>query len=144
MQSLKMVLFLTPLIFLFSSAKAAATPLAKKYCRKNDGPSRCVDSPLMAEDEDLWCPYHFCAPNYVPAEECPTEPDLQATHKCSVKTESIDLHRCLEGRIHKYMKLPIGCEKTNSCSSETRVCACVKFSPTRDVLHPEFSISPIC
>lgn len=115
-----------------------------KYCRKqDDGMSRCVDPPLMIEDEDLWCPYHVCGPSYIPAPECPPG-DEQATHKCSEKTLNEPIHRCIPGRIHKIVNLPPKCEETDSCTGETRACACEQYTPERIVLDPVQSIKPIC
>lgn len=126
------------------AAISQATVLQNKYCREYAGLSRCVDDPLMVEDEDLWCPYRECKPSYIPAEECPANKEEQATHKCKTETVEYKAHYCVEGRVHKMVKTPIDCEKTNSCTGEARVCACLPRDIKKDVLSPDFEIKPIC
>lgn len=142
----KMVSLIPVFLFIILSAGfvSQASVLKNKYCRKFDGMARCVDDPLMVEDEDLWCPYRICAASYIPAEECPINKEEQATHKCTSVTVKDKIHYCVEGRIHKVVKTPVDCEKTSSCTGEVRVCACQAKRPERVVLTPEFDIKPIC
>lgn len=130
------------------AASINAVALNRKYCRKYEGMARCVDEPLMVDDEDLWCPYRVCGPSYVAAPECPETPE-QATHKCKVTTLDTPIHRCIEGKTHKIVKLPLGCDETEDdegdvCIEDARVCACEQASSTRTVLSPEFKITPLC
>lgn len=130
------------LFHLICHAQCATT--ARKYCRKHGGLSRCVDSPLMVRDEDMWCPYHVCAPSYIAAPQCPPSGSLQATHKCVATRNNGPFYRCIEGTVHKLINLPLGCETTNRCTSEIRACACEQFEARRDVLTPSFAIKPVC
>ena len=140
---MKLQVVIIPFLFTILNS-AQASPLNEKYCRKVKGVSRCVDEPLMVADKDLWCPYHVCAPTYVPAPECPAGP-YQATHKCKTLSYETPLYRCLEGRAHKIIKLPLGCGTSDTpCTGETRACACEEYNPKRVFLTPLFSISPIC
>lgn len=119
--------------------------LNQNFCRRHESMARCVDEPLMIDDEDLWCPYRICGPSYVAAPECPESPE-QATHKCKITSFDAPNHRCIEGTTHKIVKTPVGCEQKEevTCTGEARVCACVQDTPTRTVLTPQFEIIPIC
>lgn len=136
------VLAIILVIHTIESAAAAKN----KYCRLNRDPTRCVGTPLMVDDEDLWCPYRMCGPGYVSAPQCPPSED-QATHKCKVTKVDEPVYRCLEGRIHKRTSLPVNCgegEGRERCTGETSTCACVQISPNKKVLSPILSIQPEC
>lgn len=139
---------ITAVFFVYSMVSLVnSAALNKKYCRREEGVSRCVEEPLMVDDEDLWCPYRVCGPSYVAAPECPSGSE-QATHKCKVTTVDDPIHVCVAGKVHKTMKLPVGCDNadpnSDTCESEARVCACEQVNPSRTVLSPEFRVYPDC
>lgn len=116
------------------------------YCRLFKGMSRCVDPPIMFDDEDDWCPYHVCGPSYIQAAECPPG-DHQAKYKCKVRVTRAPIYKCRGRRTHKSIETPIGCDSDDSekpnCTGEIRVCACKKRHPRRYVLTPQAKLKDI-
>lgn len=131
---------------LFSlTMRTNSSPLGspKKFCRKQEGDSLCVEPPLEIGNVDDWCPYRRCAPSYLESPKCSDGPD-QATHKCIIVTFRDEVYRCIDATSHKLVDTPINCNETDSCTEQINICKCEKHMQERVILTPQIPNISIC